>query len=115
VFVFVNLLDKKLAELHDLVSQAFVTHWSEEHRFFVECATTTESVYDCITRVEDALTSGSLLTTQEQHDKRRRKGHCFKQTFPRIGRFLTRTVVISLRHLSVVYKSSPMKQVLKKL
>lgn len=99
-----------------MVSLAFVAPWSEEQQFVVERATITESVYDCITRVEDALSSDRLLTTtQEQHDKRRRKGHCFKQTLPRIGCFLTRTVVISLRQLSVVYKSSPIRQMFKKL
>lgn len=114
VITYICVLDRRLSELHDLVTEAFLCPWSEEHRFVVESSVVSESVYDSILRVEGALSSDEI-PNQEDCEIKRRKNHCFKRAIPKITRFLSQIVVVNLKQLNTLCKSSPIQQIFKKL
>lgn len=106
------LTDRKLAELHGLVTEAFLTPWSVEQRLVVDSVSVTESLYDSILRVEDAISGNEALISK---DGVPRKSNCLRRTIQKMPRLLSEIVVVNIKHLTELYKSSPMRQFLKKL
>eukprot|EP00210_Caulerpa_lentillifera_P008110 g7744.t1 len=109
-----SLPNRKISELHELVTQSSMASWTAEQRSVVESVSVTESVYDSILRVEDALSSEESMTPSDESNTRRRKHHSFKRTIPQIARFLSKIVNTNVKRLSELYKSSPLQQILKK-
>lgn len=102
--------------MHDLVTEAFLSPWSEDHRFVVESSVVSESVYDSILRVEGGLSSDDdEIPTREDCEIKRRKNHCFKRAIPKITRFLSQIVTLNLKQLNTLCKSSPIQQIFKKV
>eukprot|EP00210_Caulerpa_lentillifera_P008532 g8138.t1 len=108
-FLSCCLPNRRLSELHDLVTEAFLSPWSEEQGHIVESSNISESVHDSVLRVEDALSSEEVPIQQEDCEVKRRKHHCFKRAFPKVARFLSQIVIINLKQLNFLCMSSPVQ------
>lgn len=107
-----NFVGRKLAELHDLVTEAFLTSWSAKQRLIVDSVSVTESLYDSILRVEDAVSANEALISR---DGVTRKSNYLRRTVQKMPRLLSEIVIVNVKLLTELYNSSRMRQFIKKL